>query len=84
VILNKVGGTRHEGKLRAALERYTDTEVIGAIGRDQALEIPERHLGLIPANEAEGVDATIGRLTDMVSAGTDEHCHTGAHGITSR
>jgi cobyrinic acid a,c-diamide synthase len=71
VILNKVGGTRHEGKLRAALERYTDTEVIGAIGRDQALEIPERHLGLIPANEAEGVDATIGRLTDVVSAGTD-------------
>jgi cobyrinic acid a,c-diamide synthase len=35
VILNKVGGTRHEGKLRAALERYTDTEVIGAIGRDR-------------------------------------------------
>jgi cobyrinic acid a,c-diamide synthase len=47
VILNKVGGTRHEGKLRAALERYTDTEVLGAIGRDKALEIPERHLGLV-------------------------------------
>jgi cobyrinic acid a,c-diamide synthase len=71
VILNKVGGTRHEGKLRAALERYTDTEVLGAIGRDKALEIPERHLGLIPANEAEKVDATIARLADAVSAGVD-------------
>lgn len=71
VILNKVGGTRHEGKLRAALERYTDIEVLGAIGLDQVLGIPERHLGLVPANEAEGVDATIGRLTDAVSAGTD-------------
>ncbi len=71
VILNKVGGSRHEGKLRAALERYTDTEVLGAIGRDQALEIPERHLGLIPANEAEEADATIARLANGVAAGVD-------------
>ena len=71
VILNKVGGTRHEGKLRAALERYTDIEVLGAIGRDQSLEIPERHLGLLPANEAKRADATIARLADAVSAGID-------------
>ena len=71
VILNKVGGTRHEGKLRAALERYTDTEVLGAIGRDQALEIPERHLGLVPANEAKMADATIARLAAVVSNGID-------------
>jgi len=71
VILNKVGGSRHEGKLRAALERYTDTEVLGAIGRNQALEIPERHLGLIPANEAEDADATIARLANGVAAGVD-------------
>lgn len=71
VILNKVGGTRHEGKLRAALERYADTEVLGAVGRDQALEIPERHLGLIPANEAKRADATIARLADAVSAEVD-------------
>jgi len=71
VILNKVGGSRHEGKLRAALERYTDTEVLGAIGRDQALEIPERHLGLIPANEAGEADVTIARLADALSAGVN-------------
>ena len=74
VILNKVGGARHEAKLRAALERYTDTEVLGAIGRDRALEIPERHLGLIPANEASGAgaaDTMISRLADAVSAGVD-------------
>lgn len=71
VIFNKVGGQRHEGKLRAALERYTDTEVIGAIGRDQALEIPERHLGLIPANEEKTADSMISMLADAVSAGVD-------------
>ena len=74
VILNKVGGARHESKLRAALERYTSAEVLGAIGRDSALEIPERHLGLIPANEATGPTAAntmISRLADAVSAGVD-------------
>jgi cobyrinic acid a,c-diamide synthase len=74
VILNKVGGARHEAKLRAALERYTDTEVLGAIGRDSSLEIPERHLGLIPANEASGpaaADSMISRLADAISAGVN-------------
>jgi cobyrinic acid a,c-diamide synthase len=67
VILNKVGSSRHESKLRAALERYTDIEVLGAIGRNTALQIPERHLGLIPANETEDADATITRLATAVS-----------------
>jgi cobyrinic acid a,c-diamide synthase len=71
VILNKVGGTRHEGKLRAGLERYTDVEVIGAIGRDQVLEIPERHLGLVPANEDKKADSMISLLADAVSAEVD-------------
>jgi cobyrinic acid a,c-diamide synthase len=78
VILNKVGGARHESKLRAALERYTETEVLGAIGRDEAIEIPERHLGLIPANEVNGAgdsagtaDNMIARLAEAVSSGID-------------
>jgi cobyrinic acid a,c-diamide synthase len=61
VILNKVGGARHESKLRAALERYTDIEVLGVLGRDSQLEIPERHLGLIPANEVTGSESGPGR-----------------------
>jgi len=68
VILNKVGGPRHAGKLRAALERYTDIEVLGAIGRDETLEIPERHLGLVPANESARPGAIIAKLADTVSA----------------
>ena len=74
VILNKVGGERHEAKLRGALERYTDAEVLGAIGRNRKLEIPERHLGLIPANEASGpgaADTMISRLADTAAAGVD-------------
>ena len=80
VILNKVGGMRHEAKLRAALERYTDAEVLGALGRDASLEIPERHLGLIPANEVAGPDSGSGgvaadqmirRLAEAVADGVN-------------
>lgn len=71
VILNKVGGARHEGKLRAALEKYTDLPVLGAIGRDAGLEIPERHLGLLPANEAPEAEAMIARLADAVEKNVD-------------
>ncbi len=71
VVLNKVGGTRHEEKLRAALEYYTDIEVLGAVGRDKTLEIPERHLGLVPANEDTSADAMITRLANAVTDGID-------------
>jgi cobyrinic acid a,c-diamide synthase len=59
VILNKVGGTRHENNLRQVLEHYTDIPVIGAVPRSADLAIEERHLGLIPSNEADEVEATI-------------------------
>jgi cobyrinic acid a,c-diamide synthase len=74
LVLNKVGGSRHETKLRRAIEYYTDAEVVGAIGRDSTLVIPERHLGLVPANEAHGstdADTMITRLSGAVSGGID-------------
>ena len=52
VILNKLGGSRHESKLRRVIEHYTDVPVIGAVHRDPSMQILERHLGLIPSNES--------------------------------
>src|SRR5206468_4099574 len=43
VILNNLGGARHEAKLRAVIEHYTDVTVIGAMERDSRFEIIERH-----------------------------------------
>ncbi len=54
VILNKVGGRRHEAKLRAVIEHYTDVQVLGAVQRSEELVIDERHLGLVPSNELGG------------------------------
>ena len=51
VILNNVGGSRHESKLRAVVEHYTDIPLLGAVHHDPSLQILERHLGLVPANE---------------------------------
>ena len=52
VILNNLGGSRHEAKLREVIEHYTDVPVIGAIQHDERLMIVERHLGLMPSNES--------------------------------
>lgn len=45
--------------------------MLGAIGRDRTLEIPERHLGLVPANEAGATDNTISRLAEAVNSNLD-------------
>jgi len=67
VILNRVGGDRHEAKLRAALERHTDIAVLGALRRDCALEITERHLGLVTAAETAA-----NRIIDNIAAAISE------------
>lgn len=67
VILNKIAGQRHEEKLRAVIARYTDLPVLGALHRDPRLVIAERHLGLIPGNEAEAADASIDTIADIIT-----------------
>lgn len=71
IIINRVASARHEAKIRQALERYTDVPIIGAIGRDPALLVPERHLGLITPEEAESRDETIARLRSTIERGVD-------------
>jgi cobyrinic acid a,c-diamide synthase len=71
VILNKVGGTRHARNLIAALEHYTDLPVLGVMHRDDEIEIAERHLGLMPSNEAEAAEAFIDRICGRVAEQVD-------------
>jgi cobyrinic acid a,c-diamide synthase len=71
VILNNLGGTRHEAKLRSVIEHYTDVAVLGAIQCDRQLEIVERHLGLMPSNEAGDTDAQIAAIGGAIAAQVD-------------
>lgn len=71
VILNQVGGNRHESKLRAVLEHYTDIPVLGAVHRDPELQITERHLGLIPENESQAAVAKIDYIGRQIASQVD-------------
>jgi cobyrinic acid a,c-diamide synthase len=71
VILNRLGGARHESKLRAVIEHYTDVPVFGALQESEALRIEERHLGLMPATETEHARALIARLAAAVRQSVD-------------
>lgn len=71
VVLNRLGGSRHESKLRAVIEHYTDVPVIGAVHDDPRLALVERHLGLMPANEAAAAAAQVAQIADLVAAQVD-------------
>ena len=71
VILNQVGGPRHEGKLRASIEHYTNIPVLGSIGRFKEMSIPERHLGLTPTNEDHQADTAITDITKIIEDNVD-------------
>lgn len=71
VILNKVGGPRHEEKLRAVIERYTDVKVLGAVRMDDDLAIVERHLGLMPGNETDQAESRIQAIAKQIKAQVD-------------
>ena len=71
VILNKLGGKRHEGKLRAVIEHYTDVPVIGAVHKDPLLEIKEQHLGLTPSIASQDSKDKISRIADLIASQID-------------
>ncbi|MCI0505688.1 MAG: hydrogenobyrinic acid a,c-diamide synthase (glutamine-hydrolyzing) [Gammaproteobacteria bacterium] len=71
VILNQLGGSRHEAKLRAVIAHYTDVPVIGAVHHDQDLTITERHLGLIPSNEMNEAQKRIELLGQRIAQQVD-------------
>ena len=71
VILNNLGGSRHEAKLRAVIEHYTGVPVIGAIHYDERLSIVERHLCLMPSNESHVAAAKIKQIGDAIAEQVD-------------
>jgi cobyrinic acid a,c-diamide synthase len=71
VILNNLGGSRHEAKLRSVIEHYTDVPVVGAIHHDERLSIVERHLGLMPSNESHVATAKIKQIGDAIAEQVD-------------
>ncbi len=69
VILNRVGGPRHRDWTKEAIESLTGLPVLGALPEGPGLELPERHLGLIPVAERPALDVFLEKLVPLI----DEH-----------
>ncbi|MGV8986316.1 MAG: cobyrinate a,c-diamide synthase [Cypionkella sp.] len=70
VVLNKVASPRHERLLRAGIEA-AGLRVLGALPRVTALEMPERHLGLVQAEELPELDRLLDAAAALVAAHVD-------------
>ena len=71
VILNFVGGARHEQKLREVIARYTNLPVLGAVQRNDEVFVEERYLGLIPSNEDTLANTRLQALAAVIEKQVD-------------
>ncbi|MEO1471225.1 MAG: cobyrinate a,c-diamide synthase, partial [Pseudomonadota bacterium] len=69
-ILNRVASPRHERALRSGVEG-AGHRVLGVLGRDPALALPSRHLGLVQAGEHPDLERFVATAAGAVAAGTD-------------
>lgn len=71
VVLNYVSGSRHEKKLRDAVEQHCEIPVVGSIPNDEGLRLAERHLGLIPCPESADAESVVERIGDKLDSYLD-------------
>ncbi len=71
VMANQCGSPRHRALLQQALAGSVDMPFWGGLLRDPALCMPERHLGLITAEEGGLDPELLERLADLVEDGVD-------------
>ncbi|HZV10807.1 MAG TPA: cobyrinate a,c-diamide synthase, partial [Novosphingobium sp.] len=70
VILNKVASSRHEALVRAGMAE-AGIAVLGALPRRTDLALPERHLGLVQAEERTDLPAILAALGAFVGSHVD-------------
>lgn len=70
VVLNRIGSERHRRLITDAIATL-NIPVVGAIPRDAAFALPERHLGLVQAGEHGDLVTRISALADMAEKHLD-------------
>jgi len=72
VILNRVGSARHADILTGAIrDSGLNLRVLGCLPRDAALELPDRHLGLVQASEHPALDVFLEGAAEIVRKSID-------------
>lgn len=64
VVLNRVGSDRHIELLSEALSAI-NTPIFGVFRREGDIQLPSRHLGLVPTEEVSKFDQISARLADL-------------------
>jgi cobyrinic acid a,c-diamide synthase len=70
VILNRVASARHEALVRAGMAE-AGIAVFGALPKQAGIAVPERHLGLVQAQENAGLEALIVQAGALVAERVD-------------
>ena len=70
VVLNRVASPRHEALVRAGMEA-AGIRVFGALPRKASIEMPERHLGLVQAEETPDLDRIIAEAGRFIAENID-------------
>ncbi len=71
VLVNRVGSAGHYQMVQSALEQECGIRTVGYLGKLDGVEIPERHLGLIPALERGELRHLFGELAHRVEETVD-------------
>ena len=71
VVANGVGSPGHLELVRAAVGHATGLPVVGSLPREDALALPERHLGLVLPGEVPAFATTLDRLGTRVAGRFD-------------
>lgn len=81
VILNRVASPRHEMLVRAGMEA-AGIAVLGALPRNPDVSVPERHLGLVQAEETPELDRIVAEAGTFIAANLDLDALRAAAGRT--
>ncbi|PSB28308.1 cobyrinate a,c-diamide synthase [Stenomitos frigidus] len=64
VVLNRVSSDRHLSLLKSAIEPL-NIPILGVLRRQDAITIPDRHLGLVPTAELANLNAVVDQLAHL-------------------
>ena len=69
--LNRVGSSGHARLVKEGIERLTGVPVIGFLAKEERLQLPERHLGLVPTAENHPWRKTLPLLAQRIKEGLE-------------
>lgn len=71
VIVNQLGSDSHYTIVKTAIEQECKLPVLGYLKKNAAVDVPSRHLGLVPAIERGELNGFFDTLADLIEQGID-------------